>query len=120
MAMEEKRKFIRFKAPFCVQYSVDGQPQEFSGVIKDISMGGVRLSLDTLSDIKHNLPANLAIMFPEDALKVAGQVIWSKDVGEMKEVGFCFAASTDSGREQVHQYILKHFKEHFTRGWWQM
>lgn len=118
--MEEKRKFIRFKAPFCVQYSIEGSKEEFSGVIKDISMGGVRLALDTSSVLDINRPANLAIMFPDDALKVEGKAIWSKDVGDMKEVGFCFGTSGDCGREQIHKYILKHFKAEFTRGWWQM
>jgi len=117
--MEEKRRFIRFQAPFCVQYSVDGETREFSGVIKDISMGGVRLTLDTASSILSDSAAKLSIMFPDETFKVAGKVIWSKEVGEMKEVGFCFSASTESGRERVHQHILKHFKEQLTRGWWQ-
>jgi len=118
--MEEKRKFIRFKAPFCVSYSVEGSEQEFSGVIKDISMGGVRLSLDSVPLLGQHDDARLSIMFPEDHMQVDGKVIWSKDVGEMKEIGFCFKTSTDSGREQVHKYILNHFREQFTRGWWQM
>ena len=117
--MEEKRKFIRFKAPFCVQYMVDGENKECSGVIKDMSMGGVRLSLDNGSDVVSHVPANLSILFPDDSMNVAGEVVWSKDVGEMKEVGFCFALSSDSGRERVHKYILNHFKEQMTRGWWQ-
>jgi len=117
--MEEKRKFIRFQAPFCVQYSVEGMAQEFSGVIKDISMGGVRLILDTASNVAPNSAAGLSIMFPDETFKVAGKVVWSKDSGEMKEVGFCFGASTEAGRERAHQHILKHFKEQMTRGWWQ-
>lgn len=118
--MEEKRKYIRFKAPFCIHYAVEGSSQEFSGVIKDISMGGARLTLDTTSDLSMRDDADLSIMFPDDSLKVSGKVIWSKDVGEMKEVGFCFGTSTDSGKERVHRYILNHFKEQVTRGWWPM
>lgn len=117
--MDEKRKFIRFKAPFCVNYTVEGSSEEFSGVIRDMSMGGVHLTLDTVSDLDHSRNVNLSIMFPEDPLKVSGKVVWSKDIGEMKDVGFCFNASTDSGRDQIHRYILNHFREQLTRGWWQ-
>jgi len=117
--MEEKRKYIRFKAPFCVQYSIDGEPKEFSGVIKDISMGGVRLTLDTTVSLLAKSSANLSIMFPDNSFKVAGKVIWSKDVGEMKEIGFCFTTATQSGRDRIHHYMLKHFREQFTRNWWQ-
>ncbi|MCP4652996.1 MAG: PilZ domain-containing protein [Candidatus Omnitrophica bacterium] len=117
--MEEKRKFIRFKAPFCVQYNSQDSG-DFSGVIKDISMGGVRLSLDTSSSVSLDAEGMLSILLPEDDLKITGKVVWASEVGEMKEVGFCFAANTDSGKEQIHQYILKHFNEKFTRNWWQM
>lgn len=116
---KERRKFVRFKAPFCIQYSNADSSREFSGVIKDISMGGTRVLLDTPLDVSPQSLASLAIFLPENTLKVSGEAVWARDFGEKKEIGVCFKNIPDAHKEDIYSHIFKYFREEITRKWWQ-
>ena len=116
--MEERRKFVRFNAPFCVHYSDKNIPQETPGVIKDISYGGARVIVDTLSRIDNASAADLSILFPKDTLKVSGLVVWVKESGSKKEIGICFQNIPSQYKDTIYNYIFKYFKEELTSKWW--
>ena len=117
--MQEKRKFTRFKAPFCVQCAHNESSREVPGVIKDLSYGGVRVLLDTSYDILYSSLLSLSILFPENTLRVTGRVVWAKDWGDKKEVGLCFLDLPDSYKQIIYDYASKYFKEEFKQRWWQ-
>lgn len=118
--MDEKRKFIRFRAPLEVKYGDTDYAEETQGLTKDISMGGVRISVNKPSAI---LPESLlSIQFSLDArlLRVSGKVVWVKDYGDRTEAGVSFVRIPDSGKEKIYNYIFTNYSKEFTRRWWQM
>ncbi|MBD3264790.1 MAG: hypothetical protein GF375_06785, partial [Candidatus Omnitrophica bacterium] len=80
--MEENRKYVRFKAPFCVQYTSESLKEEVPGVIKDISMGGIRVLLYTNYNVPADSIAFFSILLPENTLQVSARVVWSQLEGE--------------------------------------
>lgn len=114
--MEERRKFIRFNSPFCVECKKENV--SFQGVIKDISYGGTRLILDT--KIKFSLGDNFLvnIFFPEKNLVISSRVVWEKDFLEKKEIGLVFQNLSNKDKEFLYQSIFKYFSQEFTRRWW--
>lgn len=116
--MEERRKFVRFNAPFCVHYSDQTMSQDTPGVIKDISYGGARIILDTESRINNSSEADLSILFPKDTLKVSGVVVWVKGSGSKKELGIAFQNIPPQYKDTIYNYIFKYFKEELTSKWW--
>ena len=105
--MEERRKYIRFNAPFCVRYTDRNTTQESPGVIKDISYKGVRIMLDAPKRIASSSVANLVILFPENTFQIEGQVKWIRSFGTKKEVGLCFLNTPTLYKDTIHNYIKK-------------
>jgi len=116
--MDERRKFIRFRAPFCVEYNDDDSLAESSGVLRDISMGGARVLLDTSSDISRESIASLSILFPDNTLSLRGRTVWVIGRGTKKEVGLYFIKIPDSYKEDIYNNIFKYFREEITQRWW--
>jgi len=88
--MDEKRRFVRFRAPFCISFSAKDSSRELPGVIRDISMGGVRVLLDTPLDILPDILISLYILLPRNTLRLLGRVVWTKAHDGRKEIGVCF------------------------------
>jgi len=45
--MQNREKLIRFKATFILKFSAHETACEFQGVVQDISMGGIRVVVDS-------------------------------------------------------------------------
>ncbi|MBD3246087.1 MAG: hypothetical protein GF333_03660 [Candidatus Omnitrophica bacterium] len=118
--MEEKRKCIRFQAPFCVQFTDHSSVNPCQGVIKDISMGGVRLLLDTDSAIRPAASCAIDFFLPGKSVKVNGNVVWCRDHSSRREVGLCFRFASDSVKQEIYENIFKVFPREFTSRWWKM
>jgi len=117
--MEERRKSTRFKSPFCIQYEPRGIKEEFWGVIRDISYGGVKILLDNSNQVNLNSLASVLIFFPDQSLKTAAKVMWVKDSGQKKEVGLCFVKLRDAYKQTIYNQVFKYFKDEVTKKWWE-
>ncbi len=116
---KERRKFIRFNAPFYIRYNDLGLSQEVSGVIKDISYGGARVLLDTSLDSLPSSLVSLFILILGSPLKISGKVIWVRNSGDKKEIGICFVNIPDSYKEDIYSCIFKYHRQELTYKWWQ-
>lgn len=117
--MEEKRRFVRFRAPFCISFADKDSSHELPGVVRDISMGGVRILLDTPLDILPDILVSLYILLPRNTLKLLGRVVWARSRDGRKEIGVCFVHTPDSYKEDIYNNIFKYYREEITRRWWQ-
>jgi c-di-GMP-binding flagellar brake protein YcgR len=116
--MEERRKFKRFKSPFCVQCVDKESCREFPGVLKDISYGGARVQLYTALDIAKSQEVSLSILLPDTTLKVCAKVSWMSNDKDKREVGVCFAYLCDDDKEAIYNNIFKYFRKELTQKWW--
>jgi len=116
----EKRRYVRFKTPFCVQCDWQDRFQGVSGVTRDISMKGASFLLDT----ELNIPPESILMFyfllPQSTLKIRGKVAWIKDIGDKKGLGISFICIADHQKQEIYDCIIKYFPEEITQRWWQV
>lgn len=119
--MQERRKYIRFKVPFCATYKVKDREEEISGVTRDLSYGGSRLLLDNSLDFSPDTLGVLRIVFPEETLNFSVRLIWLKKQADNKtEVGLCFVNLPDSYKESLFQHIFKYAPQEFSQRWWKV
>jgi c-di-GMP-binding flagellar brake protein YcgR len=118
--MHEKRKFIRFRAPLELKYCDPPVSEGIPVVTKDISMGGVRVTMDSPFEVLPDRLISLQFCLDEQVLDVSGKVAWAKDYGDKVEVGVCFVSIPDYCKEQIYNYLFSHYRQEFTRKWWQM
>jgi len=116
----ERRKLIRFKAPFYIKYSLIDSSQEFSSIAKDINMKGVRILLEKSLDLAPESFVSLYLLFPDKTLNICARVIWSKEYEDRKEAGIYFINMPDIYKEDIFDYIFKYYPQELTRRWWQM
>ena len=112
--LQERRKFMRFRFPFCARYcGIDNPECSISAVTRDLSYGGVRLIIDNLEDLPEKYPVYLEIVFPEETLKFSAQLIWRKKYTEDKkqEAGFSFVKLPASYKEVIYKYLIKYSPE---------
>jgi len=119
--MDEKRRFVRFQVSFPLKFVQDKLSSGVKGVVKDISMKGLKVVLDRalqfLSEDLSNFHLTLA---NEKVLKLSGQVVWQKDYPDRREVGIRFAGIPDDHKEDIYNYIFKYHRQELTENWWQM
>jgi c-di-GMP-binding flagellar brake protein YcgR len=112
--MQERRKFVRFRFPFCARYNVDASEPAVSAVTRDISYGGIRLIIDSLETLSENYPVYLEVVFPEETLKFCVKLVWKKKYNEEKqEAGFSFVKLPDSYKEIIYKYVFKYAPQQF-------
>ncbi|MCX7662087.1 MAG: PilZ domain-containing protein [Candidatus Omnitrophica bacterium] len=117
---KERRKFVRFRVPFCAKFKLDEEGKELSAVTRDLSYGGTRLIIDTSQKLPENPQVYLEIVFPEQTLKFSAKIIWSKPYAEEKqEAGFSFIKLPETYKELIYKYILKYAPQEMTSRWWQ-
>lgn len=104
-AVKEKRRYERFKVPYCVEYK---NREGSLGVIRDISKGGICVILDKTTDIPKNRVVSLSILFPDTTMKVSGKVVWTRALKNRSEVGLDFANRCDIFKEGSSNRILKY------------
>ena len=117
--MEEKRRFVRFRAPFCVHFADKDAIQEIPSVVRDISMGGAKIMLDTNEQILSDSLATLHILLPEQTLKLLGRITWVKSHNSRKEIGITFINMPDHYKESIYNTIFRYYKQEITSRWWQ-
>jgi len=115
--MKEKRKSLRFRAssPFVFSQS---DRQGFKGIVKDISMGGLKVAIGKSFDILVGSLVSFCLFLSDRELKLSGRITWILEKNKKKEVGISFFDLPDKSRSQVYDYILRHHKEHLIGGWW--
>lgn len=118
--MDEKRRFIRFRAPLELKYSDPPSSQGVPVVTKDISMGGVRLSAEGPLEALPDSLVTLQFCLGEQDVRVSGKVAWARDIGDKVEVGVRFVGIPDNCKEDIYNYLFTHYRQEFTRKWWQM
>jgi len=116
--MEEKRKFVRFGVSIPFELS-SGNLSGVKGVIKDISMEGLRVSLDRIVKFMPESITSLAILLSDKPIKTSARVIWERYNQNRSEVGLRFAQILDSHKEEIINFIFKHHQKEMTQKWWQ-
>jgi len=114
--MDEKRKFVRFKATCRLSLSGTDSSPEISGVVKDIGMGGARISLDKPFAFSPHTVVSLTIVLPQITLKVSGEVVSQRD---NEEASIRFVRMPDSYKEEIYNYISKYHRKELMDKWWE-
>jgi c-di-GMP-binding flagellar brake protein YcgR len=117
--MEDKRKFARFKAGLLLKFSSDESAYEFSGVVQDISMGGLSVTLDGAVIPLVNCRVNFYLLLPSQTFKISGEIAWVRSYDGKKDVGIRFVHIPDSYKEEIYNYISKYHRQELTQKWWQ-
>ena len=119
--MDEKRRFIRFQVSFPLKFVQDKLPLAVKGVVKDISMSGLKVVLDRALQFLSEDLSNFHLTLSNDkVLELAGQVVWQKDYPDRREMGIRFALIPDDHKEDIYNYIFKYHRQELTQKWWQM
>ena len=117
--MQNRRKLIRFKATFILKFSAYETACEFQGVVKDISMGGVRVVVDKSLEPLVNCMVSFYLLLPRQTFKIDGEIAWAKEYEDRKEIGIQFVHIPDSYKEEIYDYISKYYRKELTQKWWQ-
>ena len=118
--MDEKRKFVRFKVTFPFNSDTQCSFSSIKGLVKDISMSGIRITLDkSLQFLAENLEI-FNLQLPGKTLSVTGKLVWKREYGDRKEIGVNFVYMSDTHKEDIYDYIYKHHRQELTQRWWQM
>lgn len=120
MNSKVERKFVRFNAPLYLKVSAPSEAEGFSAIAKDISMGGVKMVLDTSHWVAREDIFSLFLLLPDKTLPVTGKVVWVKDYGDRKEAGISFINIPPAYKEDIYNYIFKYHRTEMTQKWWQM
>ncbi|MDP2922834.1 MAG: PilZ domain-containing protein [Candidatus Omnitrophota bacterium] len=116
--MPEKRKFTRFKTTLYVKYSHLNNFQDFSAIAQDISMSGIKITLDKSIKICADDFITLYLLIPQITIKVIGKIIWVNDSDNKKEAGIIFINIPDTHKEDIYNYIFRYYREEITNRWW--
>lgn len=98
-----KRKFNRTKVQLLIDYS-DGI-HFYSDIIKDISIGGLRIESLRGLEIGKQLILTLPAVPP---IKVKGEVMWSKKQGLRYQIGIKFIGLKQEHDWQIQEIIRAH------------
>ena len=119
--MDEKRGFMRFQVSFPLKVAQNELPVSVKGVVKDISMNGLKVILDrTLQVLSEGLNSFYLTLADDNILEFSGQVIWQKDYPDRREIGIKFVCIPDDHKEDIYNYIFKYHRQELTQKWWQM
>lgn len=115
--MQEKRKFVRFNIPSSLEASFCN-PDRVKGLVKDISMKGVRIVVDGASDAATKAVKLFNFLLPNKTLEISGEVVWQREYSNRKEFGVRFKDPLDSHKEEFYNYIFRHHQQELTQKWW--
>ncbi len=115
---KEKRRCGRFKVPFCVDCKHPDRQQSLSGALKDISMSGACVLIDSEHDLPADKSLNLSLIFPESALNVEAKIIWQQKVADKNKVGVSFLNLPDSFKSDIYDTVFKYHRDQITSKWW--
>tara|TARA_Y100000031_G_scaffold86897_1_gene95563 strand:+ start:334 stop:696 length:363 start_codon:yes stop_codon:yes gene_type:complete len=113
--MEERRRFIRIKWPFVVQYKTLEEPYIEDQIVgKDISESGA--SFIVYDRLTGGTKLDLEIQIPFDSMPIfaKGKVVWIKKVGQLHEkafeVGVIFTKIDPRDEKRFKMYISNEIK----------
>ncbi|MCF7874066.1 MAG: PilZ domain-containing protein [Candidatus Omnitrophica bacterium] len=115
---KERRKCVRFEAPFCIDCKNPDNQQILSGAIKDISMSGACVLVDSDTDLPADKTVPLSLIFPETTLNVKAKIIWQKRIARKNKVGLVFSNLPDSFKNGIYDSIFKYHRDKITSKWW--
>jgi len=115
--MQEKRKFVRFNIPSLLETSFCN-PNRVKGLVKDISMKGVRIVVEGLSNTSIGDIKLFNFLLPNKNLEISGEVVWQKEYSNKKELGVRFKDTLDSHKKEFYNYIFRHHQQELTQKWW--
>lgn len=115
---QERRRCIRFKAPFCIDCKHPENQQSLSGAIKDISMSGACVLIDFDKDLPADKSILLSLIFPEATLDVKAQIIWQKKEADKNKIGVVFSNLPDHFKNDIYNSIFKYHRDEITSKWW--
>jgi len=119
--MDEKRGFMRFRVSFPLKFIQDELSAVVKGIVKDISMSGLKVVLEQARQLLSQDLSNFHLRLDKDKLlKLSGQIVWQKDYPDRREVGIQFVCIPDSNKEDIYNYIFKYHRQELTQQWWQM
>ncbi|MBP7088899.1 MAG: PilZ domain-containing protein [Candidatus Omnitrophica bacterium] len=119
--MPEQRKIVRFKAPcHCLLTSQDDFHHQYRGIVKDISMKGLQISLDEPLEFYQDKKVDFNLVFPDKILALTGEVIWRRIQADKSEAGIRFICLPDAYKEEIYNYISKYHHKELARHWWQV
>lgn len=119
--MPEQRKIVRFRAPcHCLLTSQDNFRHQHRGIVRDISMRGLCISLDEPLEFYQNKKLDFNLIFPDKILTLAGEVIWKRVQTDKSEAGIRFLCLPDTCKEEIYNYISKYHNKELTQHWWQV
>ena len=116
---KEKRKLVRFKAPFYVKYTQFDSSQGLSAIAKDISMQGMRILVDNVLGLKGQDVVCISFILPGQTLQICGKVVWVGEYNDRIEAGVLFLNISDGCKQSILDYVFKYFPQELTRRWWQ-
>ncbi len=119
--MDEKRGFMRFQVSFPLKFLQEKLPLAAKGVVKDISMNGLKVVLDRARQfLSEDLSDFYLTLSNDKVLELSGEVVWQKDYPNRREIGIRFAGIPDGHKEDIYNYIFKYHRQELTQKWWQM
>jgi len=119
--MDEKRGFMRFRVSFPLKFVQKELPLAVKGVVKDVSMNGLRVVLDrALQFLSEDLSSFHLTLANDKVLELSGRVVWQKDYPDRREIGIRFAGIPDDHKEDIYNYIFKYHRQELVQKWWQM
>ncbi|MFO8053373.1 MAG: PilZ domain-containing protein, partial [Candidatus Omnitrophota bacterium] len=108
---KERRKCVRFRAPFCIDCKHPDDQQNLSGAIRDISMSGACVLIDSDKDLPADKSIFLSLIFPETTLDIKAKIIWQKKVAEKNKIGVVFSNLPDHFKTDIYNSIFKYHRD---------
>lgn len=115
---KEKRRCVRFKVPFCFDCKHPDYQQNLSGALKDISMSGACVLIDSNSNLPTDQSVLLSLIFPENVLNVKAKIIWQQKMIDKNKVGVSFLNLPDSFKDDIYDTVFKYHRDQITTRWW--
>ena len=116
--IDEKRQKVRFRAKLPARLVVGESLCDFQGVVQDINMGGLRVSVDSTFIFVDNRPISIYLFLPNETFEVSGELLWTRYFNGKKELGIRFTRIPDSYKEDIYNFIFKYHRQELTQKWW--
>ncbi len=116
---KEKRKNVRFETPFCVECRHPSGEKQLPGAMKDISMSGACVLVDSQESLPQTEPISLSLLFPKVALNVKAQIMWQEKTADKNRIGVSFVSLPDRFKEDIYEQIFQYHRQAITSKWWE-
>ncbi|MCM8819840.1 MAG: PilZ domain-containing protein [Candidatus Omnitrophica bacterium] len=118
--MPERRRFVRFSAPFTVRLKVSEEAVDTPAIVENISFGGAKIFVSKSLQLSPSSYIKIFLLFSQVTLSINGRVVWVKEYDDKKELGVCFINMPDSYKEEIFNHVFKYYPSEISKKWWQM